>query len=647
MLAPYASPATPVEQEQTNAPVEQAITADEIRSGCGRAEQIYHRRNNTIWRLRGLFQEINRLAAVIRTQAQTHERRDDWQQFLAMPDSFLQKFLAIALRGRPQIEAVSFQATDQDKKQSDLIEGFINLYKEDRNEAWKRKGESGTFAKAVLEAGFIDGHVYIYVYPEMGKAGLPFCAELWDATEVFPVWGSKGMVRCYRKTRMTLEMIRSTWPGVELDGDSFSERTVIFYYDQQVTAVCLEDGDFVQEPVRHLMGQCPVLHAFPRGRTLRRWQQGLQQQDIEEEQRGRSAMAAIESQLDTRRRLYEMWLARLQYESDPTMVTTVPAEMMDKDNPPRPVKRGDSARLLPSGSTAGPIDYKTPLSNIEAAIRQNDEDIFANLFRLDPMTDKQHPSGVEHVVSNEQAMTFFLPYMEELAGLEQWEYGLVLNCWRRFATLAPQLFPPLMVEHTTDDGEKSTSELRAEMVPADVRIRVSYRMHGLVEYLQIGSAVVGPKQAGIFSVDFILDDMLNVENPALIKRQILYDMAMGHPEVQKVMGLPLAIQAMRQLSTQAEMAGDRTMAMAWARAGMMIAMQLQMQQQQAMAPPGMMQPPGMAGQMGALQGGVGQPAPSGVNGGPLGASYATDAMQDPRIQAARQQMQPPPVGAYG
>jgi hypothetical protein len=180
-----------------------------------RIEPIFRKRNSIVWHIRQLLYDVNErgrmLAKAWGLEDLTDTPLDNWRIYLPILDTFRRKARAIMSGARVRVRVSHYYPGPEDQPRVDLCEAFMRMYRDHRNALYTKMGYSLSLDEAVREVAQIDGHVYLYLAPDPQNPAMPLRTELWDCTEVFPVWGSGTIERVYRLTTQRAGLLRSLY----------------------------------------------------------------------------------------------------------------------------------------------------------------------------------------------------------------------------------------------------------------------------------------------------------------------------------------------------------------------------------------------------------------------------------------------------
>lgn len=592
---------------------------EDVVTDFDRVEPIYQARNRMLWEMRRLLADVTeqgrRLAAFWRSDL-TDTPDDDWLISLPILDTFRQKARAILSGATVRVNVSSYSPGQGGERRGDLCEAFARLYRDRRDVEFRRGGNGSGFEDAIRDAALVDGHVYEYLVPDPGRGEMPLRAQLWDATEVYPVWRDGRMARCFRRFSTKAEELkeqypRADWSRIEDDQDV----EVLCWYNRDWMAVvrvdCLE---WLLPPTPHLLGRVPVIASFYRGIGFSRMGMGTQDADQTELVRGVPAFWHVRSLIEALQRLYSAAIDQTTRAARGKFVTKLPPDYHETNAPPPSIDDAPGTATVPAQTQIEQVYNRAAMPALEAMIQRLLKDLYDNLWTLEG--GQRHEVALERIVATREQLQFFQPYYDGVDRHLEDELETALGMWRRMRGSFPEVFGPLMVLGRSGRGKDYFEPMDWQHVPEQLSVRVKTRTATDVEQLQKGQVAASLKMAGLVSTRYIATEWLDVEDFDEMERQIEEDAARSSPATQEVMAVVLGVRQLRRELEEAEMAGDELIA-SIVRSGLDGLVQQFGKPPQAPPPPppgGGGIPPELAGMV-MQQGGAGPMGPAPVDSG--------------------------------
>ena len=571
-----------------------------------RIEPIFRKRNSIVWHIRQLLYDVNErgrmLAKAWGLEDLTDTPLDNWRIYLPILDTFRRKARAIMSGARVRVRVSHYYPGPEDQPRVDLCEAFMRMYRDHRNALYTKMGYSLSLDEAVREVAQIDGHVYLYLAPDPQNPAMPLRTELWDCTEVFPVWGSGTIERVYRLTTQRAGLLRSLYPQAELPTDDYQNVKVLLYLDKAWMAVINYDtSDWLLPPTPHWLGCVPLVYTAYNGAPFARSDVGEAALEEIEAFRGVSAYYHVQGLVEALRDLYSAAIDQTTRAAAGKFLTTLPEVGFTGNDRIEPIDDTPGAAVVPAGTTVQQVVNKASLPALEVMIQRLLNDIYNALWNLD--SRQGHEVALERIMATREQLQYFQPYWDQTDRHLKEELELALKLWRTMRQQFPDAFPPIVVVQRAQRGPDDYAQLDWYHIPSYLCASVSSQTSSDIELLQKGQVSAQLKAAGIFPIRYIHERFMDVDDPDEIERQLEEDLARTSPLLQRGMAAVLAVKQLRRELAEAERAGDQMLIMILQRELEAIMMQYQQgppapsptqQQEQPM-------PPEVSGMLGALQ----------------------------------------------
>lgn len=598
-------PAEIVVEETMTIVVDQPPTIQQLCDELRRIEPTYALRNQMIWEMRTLLQEVNehgrRLAKLL---GAVETSLDEWRLHLPILDTYRRKARALMAGARTRITVASYSPSESGERRADLCEAFLRLYRSCRDDAFRRSGASGTMEEAIRDIAQTEGHVYQCILPDPSNQEMPIRTELWDATEVYPVWGLNGILRVYRKTRLSVDMIRDLVPDAYPGRDGHEEIDIVQYYDKTWMAIFDHDAyEWIVPPSPHYLGRIPVIASFYNGTIFAKTGLPSLSRDEIEAYRGVSAYWHSRGIIEALRDLYTAAIDQTTRAARGKFVTKLPeGEFLNADRA-EGIDDTPGVAVVPAGTQVEQVFNRAAMPALEAMIQRLLRDLYNNLWELE--TPRGHEVALERIVATREQLQFFQPYYAHVDRHIQEEFSLALQFWRNARRNFPLLFPPLLVIARSGRSKEYLEPIDWTDIPERVSVRVHTRATTDVEILQKGQVAASLRAQGLVSTRYIGENFLEVEDFDELERQIEEDM-IRHSDNPLVKETVAAVFGVKKLRQQLEESRDDPLIAAILERGLAQIEQRflgQPQPAQAPAPPGVEQMNPAMGQEMASPGG--------------------------------------------
>lgn len=513
-----------------------------------RIEPLFDRRNRMIWEMRRLLNDVNEYGRTLaRLLGSIETTLDDWRLYLPILDTYRRKARALMSGARTRFTVASYSPTMSGERRADLCEAFLRLYRIARDEQFRRSGSSGTVEEAIRDIAQTEGHVYQVVLPNPGSREMPLRVEIWDATEVYPVWGISGMSRCYRKVRVPVSIVREIAPLAYPNRDQFDEVDIVQYYDDTWMAIFdPSTHEWIAPPSPHYIGRIPVIASFYNGMLFSKTGERSLARDEVEAYRGVSAYWHARGLIEALRDLYTAAIDQTTRAARGKFVTKLPEGDFINVDRAEGIDDTPGVAVVPAGTQVEQVFNRAGMPALESMIQRLLRDLYNNLWELE--SPRGHEVALERIVATREQLQFFQPYYEHVDRHLKEEFELALMMWRELRRRFPALFPPLMVAARSGRGKDYFEQLEWSHIPEFIDVRVRTRTSSDIEILQKGQVAATLRAQGIVSNRYIGENFLEVEDFDEMERQIEEDMIqrLDNPIIKETLAAVFGLKKLRQ-----------------------------------------------------------------------------------------------------